>query len=190
MPSDILEVVAAWLEGLPRGLREHVERVVKISDGLAVAHQVERDRAELCARSHDLCRAMTGKELLSRARELGLPVHPVEERLPLLLHGPVAAELLRQEGLEDKEVYQGIYYHSTGCAGMSPVAKVVFLADKLDPHKQRRYPYLEELSVTARGSLDAAVLMFLDREMVRFVEGGQLIHPASVEARNELLGRG
>ena len=80
--------------------------------------------------------------------------------MPVLLHGPVAAELLRREGLEDEEVYQGIYYHSTGCPGMSPVAKVVFLADKLDPHKLRRYPYLEELSVTALGSLDAAVLMF------------------------------
>ena len=168
-------------------MRQHIHRVEEISGELAQVHHVSEARVRLCAQAHDLCRAMKGKELLSRAWELGIPVNPVEERLPVLLHGPVAAELLRREGLDDDGVYQGVYYHSTACPGLEPVAKVVFLGDKLDPQKANRYPYLPQLRATALESLDEAMLEFLTREMVSLLNSGQLVHPASIEARNELL---
>ena len=173
MTGSILKVVQRRLTELPRGLREHTQRVEEVSGELAQAH--------------DLCRAMGGEDLLGRARELGISVHPVEERMPLLLHGPVAAEMMRREGLEDVGVYQGIYYHSTASPGLEPVAKVVFLADKLDPPKIKRYSYLPELKAMALQNLDRALLEFLTREMASYLKGGYLIHPASVEARNELL---
>lgn len=187
MTKSVSDTVQRWLSELPRGLREHIHRVEEISEELARAHQVGHDRVRLCAQAHDLCRAMKGDELLEKARELGIAVHPVEERMPILLHGPVAAELLRREGLDDDAVYQGVYHHSTACPGLDPVAKVVFLADKLDPHKAKRYPYLGELKVAALESLDSALLEFLTREITSFLEKGQLVHPASIEARNELL---
>jgi nicotinate-nucleotide adenylyltransferase len=96
--------------------------------------------------------------------------------------------MLRREGLADDGVYQGIYYHSTGCPGMEPVGRVVFLADKLDPHKARRYPYLDDLKGKAQGSLERAMLEFLTREMAALLEAGLPVHPASVEARDQLLG--
>ena len=138
--------------------------------------------------AHDLARATKGEELLLRARKLGLNIHPVEERIPILLHGLVAAETLRlEEGLDDEEVYQAIYWHSTSHQHLGPLGKVVFLADKLDPHKVNRYPYLAELKTLAEKSLDEAVLMLLDRELTWLVQQGNLIHPASMEARNDLL---
>ena len=72
---------------------------------------------------------------------------------------------------------------------MSPLAKVVFLADKLDPQKVTRYPYLERIRELAEEDLDAALLEFLEQELRRLLEGRHLVHPASLEARNELLFR-
>jgi len=157
MTESILDTVQRRLLKLPKGLRDHIQRVESISEELAQAHSVSQDRVRLCAQAHDLCRAMKGEELLRRARDLSISIHPVEEKLPILLHGPVAAELLRREGLDDDDVYQGVYYHSTACTGLEPVAKVVFLADKLDPHKAKRYPYLPELKTAALESLDYAI---------------------------------
>jgi predicted HD superfamily hydrolase involved in NAD metabolism len=188
--SGILAFIQGRLEALPVGLRQHIHRVEVLSVELALAHHVSQERARLCARAHDLCRAMKDEELLRRARELSIAIHPVEERMPILLHGPVAAELLRREGLEDEGVYQGVYYHTTAGSGLEPVAKVVFLADKLDPRKIRRYPYIPDLKMAALESLDRALLEFLNREMGSATKGSGLAHPASVEAREELLARG
>lgn len=140
MPSPIRELIEGRVANLPRGLRDHTRRVWSIALELAGRHGIDGERVGLAALAHDLARAKEGEYLLRRARELGLPVHPVEEWMPLLLHGPVAAEELRREaGLSDPEVYEAIYWHSTGQRGMGPVARVVFLADKLDPEKADRY---------------------------------------------------
>jgi len=63
----------------------------------------------------------------------------------------------------------------------------VFLADKLDPHKARRYRWLQQLAETAKESLEIAAAEYLTREMAALLKAGSLLHPASVEARNHLL---
>ena len=106
----------------------------------------------------------------------------------MLLHGPVAAELLRHmDGLEDQDIYDAVRWHSTARRGLSPAAKVVFLADKLDPQKVSRYPFLEELGGLAMNSLDRAIFEFLNRELIALLQQGSLVHPVSVEARNDLV---
>ena len=119
---------------------------------------------------------------------MGIPVHPVEAAVPVLLHGPVGAELLRRrDGLEDREVYEAVYWHSTAHKDLGVLGKIVFLADKLDPHKLARYPYIGDIEDLAATSLDRAVAEFLGRELVDLIGQGSLVHPASVEARNRLL---
>ena len=107
--------------------------------------------------------------------------------MPLLLHGPVAAELLRRvDGLEDRDIYEAVYWHSTAHKDLGAVAKLVFLADKLDPQKLSRYPFQPELNKLALTSLDRAIFDFLSRELISLLQQGSLVHPVVVEARNEL----
>ena len=70
---------------------------------------------------------------------------------------------------------------------MGAVAKVVFLADKLDPRKVERYPYLERVALLAQDSLDAAILEYLRNELEYLLRQGLLIHPASIGLRNHLM---
>ena len=194
MPSGLEELITGRVEALPRGLREHIYRVQRIALELAHRYEVDEEKVRLGALAHDIARAMKGEDLLLRARELGIGVDPVEERLPLLLHGPVAAEMLKRDhGLQDEDIYDAVYWHSTAHRGLGVPAKVVYLADKLDPHKAGRYPFQGEVSDLARNSLDRAVFEFLNRELVFLLQQGELVHPAAVEARNEqlpLYGRG
>ena len=183
-------LIIGRVDALPLGLREHVHRVVAIAVDLAGRHQLDKEKVRWGALAHDVARATKGDELLRQAQDLGIAVHPVEERVPLLLHGPVAAEMLKRSGLEDQEIYDSVYWHSTAYVDLVPEAKVVFLADKLDPQKAQRYPYLGELGRTAVESLDRAILLFLDRELTTLIGQGSLVHPASVEARNQLLMEG
>ena len=189
MSPSIEAYIESRLEALPTGLFNHIQRVRDIALDLAERHGLDSQKTRLGALAHDLARAAGGEELLRQAKELGIHVHPVEEKVPILLHGPVAAETLRRNGLDDPDVYQAVYWHSTAHPGLPEVAKAVFLADKLDPSKQRRYPFIDSVMSQSRVSLDGAMLTFLDRELVRLIEMGELVHPASVDARNDLLSR-
>ena len=191
MSSAIHQVVQDWVGTLPRGLASHIGRVETLAGEFAQAHRLEPERVRLCAQAHDLCRWMRGEDLLTKAKELGIPVHVVEEKNPILLHGQVAAELLRLKGLDDQVVYDGVYHHSTAYPGLHPVAKAVFLADKLEPNKAGRYAYSSEaLKARAMRSLDEALLEFLSREIGASLARGQMVHPSALDARNELLAQG
>ena len=180
--------VESRLQALPRGLREHVERSRDIGRNLAARHGVDPTRVDTGVAAHDIARALKSDALLEQAERFGLQLHPVEERFPILLHGHVAALWLQREGgVEDDEVLEAVRWHTTGRRGMGAVAKVVFLADKLDPDKIGRYPYLNEIRRLAEESLDRALLEFLEQGLANFLREGQMIHPESVELRNELL---
>ena len=186
--SEIPSVIKSRLLALPKGLREHIERSREIGRSLAQRHNVDVARVDIGIAAHDLARALNGDALLEQAERYGLRLHPVEQRSPILLHGLIAALWLeREDGFDDEVVLEAVRWHTTGKRGMGAVAKAVFLADKLDPNKVRRYPYLSEIQRLAEESMDRAILDFLDQGLLYFVREGQLIHPESVELRNELM---
>ena len=176
------------VDQLPGGLRAHIYRVVEIARELACRHSLDEERAAVGMLAHDVARAMPGEELLRLALELGVPIGLVERHVPVMLHGPVGSELLRQcDGVNDTTLLQAVYWHTTSHPSLDTLGKVVFLADKLDPNKQGRYPYIPQLREMALEDLDRAVLEFLTRETRARTDRGEFIHPVMVEARNFLL---
>ena len=186
--KDLRSRVERRVNRLPLGLQAHINRVKAIARELAPRHGLDPELAALGMQSHDVARAIPDPELLSLADSLNLSVDPVQIHVPLLLHGPVGAELLRREdGLDNDSLYQAVYWHTTGHASLDQLGKLVFLADKLDPQKLPRYPYQPHLRELAFDDLDAALVDFFTREIVALAGRGELIHPAMLEARNALL---
>ena len=187
MKAQLPQCVSSRLDALPAGLREHVERVREIGQRLAARHGVDAELVDVGLAAHDLARALDGDELVSRANALDVSVGPIESRLPVMLHGPVAAAELEREGLRDARVLEAVRWHTTGRRGLGDVGKVVLLADKLDPQKAARYPYQDEIWRLASESLDAAIARFLSLSTADHLRQGRLVHPESIEFRNELL---
>ncbi len=186
--ADLLQRLNDRLKALPDGLQAHIYRVRDVALELASPHGIPSDRAELGALAHDVCRAVPGDELLKMSAGLGVAVSDVERDFPLLLHGPVGAELLRTEDeLADHSLYEAVRWHSTAHASLDDLGKLVFLADKLDPQKAGVYSYQAKLHDKALESLDLALLEFLSREMTVRLAKGETVHPASVDARNSLI---
>ncbi|PKB70856.1 MAG: hypothetical protein BZY87_08500 [SAR202 cluster bacterium Io17-Chloro-G6] len=185
---ELLQRLESRLESLPDGLQAHIDRVRDVALELAGRHGIDLERAELGSLAHDVCRAVPSNDLLRMSAELDVEVSDVEQDFPLLLHGPVGAELLRrEENLTDQDLYEAVRWHSTAHASLNSLGKLIFLADKLDPQKAAVYSYQDKLRGMAWESLDLALLEFLSREMATRVERGETIHPASVDARNSLI---
>ncbi len=190
--AQLRERVERRVGDLPARLQAHISRARNIARELAICHGLEPERAELGILAHDVARAMPGSELMEQALRLSLPVGLVERQVPLLLHGPVGAEVLRRnDGLaasgEDGDLYQAVYWHTTAHPTLDSLGKVVFLADKLDPNKRKRYPYQPRILELAREDLDKAMLELLTRQIVDLAQRGLLVHSMMLEARNSLL---
>lgn len=176
------------LDALPQGLQAHIQRVRGISRELAIAHGIDADLAELTAAAHDVARHIPGTRLVEEAERLGLPVSALERRVPILLHGPVGAAWLREEGsVTDRAVLEGVHWHTTAHPDLAPVGHVVLIADKLDPHKLKAYPFQPQVREAAFRSLDEGTLTFLEGALRLHVERGEPVHPAANDSRNALI---
>jgi predicted HD superfamily hydrolase involved in NAD metabolism len=176
------------VDALPKGLRDHVLRVEVEAIRLAGKHNVDVDRARIAALGHDLVRHKRGDELLGLAAQYGLAPDEVERAEPILVHGPVAARMLVADyKLTDVEIVAAIDCHTTARADMAVLEKVLFLADKIEPQKLETRPQWREVCALADADLDQALLRFLNLHFEEAVERAWLLHPRSVEARNQLL---
>ncbi len=181
--ADLQAALESAVAKLPRGLRDHVRRVVRETRRLARHHGIDEERAVIAALGHDLARAQKRSGLARRAKaEGGLPLADLER------HGALSAQLLsRRFGATDPEVLAAARYHTTARAGMSALERLVFIADKIEPEKAREELEVAEARRLADESLEAALRCLLDWQVTRAVERGWLLHPDTVAARNELL---
>ncbi len=184
------EALRDYNNGLPDGLRRHVERMVDEALRLAAIHGVDEGRVRLAALGHDIVRAEPPQELLRLAEELGLNPSDVERAEPVLLHGAVAARLLPERfGVDDPEILDAVRYHTTARAGMSMMEKVVYIADKTEPGGLKWFPEWSEVRDLADRDLDAALLKGLELSIERALREGWSLHPDTIAARNHLLGQ-
>ena len=135
----------------------HVLSVTELATKIAAQEGLDIARVETAALLHDLCRTMSPAAILERAKEYGLPISALQQVKPMLLHGPVAAEEARRTlGLDDPEIYEAIYWHTTGVPGLRPIGQTLCLADFAEP--TRDFPEAAIARETlARAGFDAAL---------------------------------
>jgi nicotinate-nucleotide adenylyltransferase len=110
--------------------------------------------------SHDICKSLGDEEMLHWARMDGKAIDAIERKKPSLLHGRAAAVVLENRfNIHDAAILEAVRLHTTGGTGMGPLAKVVYIADKLEVSRNDLVPGLWELRETADlDRLFAAVL--------------------------------
>ena len=167
----------------------HTLRVAETAERLADVHGLDPAKARLAGLLHDLARETDGDELLRIAAERGVPIGDPEREKPMLLHGPVAAELSESNlGVRDEAVLEAIRVHTTGTPGMGPLSLAVFVADKIEPGREGEW--VEELRSLAEKDLREAAKRSL-KSSVSYNEGkGRAIHPRSREALEWLGDKG
>src|SRR5665648_339601 len=88
-------------------------------------------------------------------------------------------------GLSDQEVLRAISSHTLGRIGMSPLEKIIFLADMIEPG--REFPGIEKLRRMAEQDLDQAMVLGINATLAYCLKKGSPIHSRTVQVRNYLL---
>jgi predicted HD superfamily hydrolase involved in NAD metabolism len=171
---------------LSRKRLAHTHRVAAAALELARRFGVDEHDAELAGLLHDYCRELDADQILAAAARHGIAVGPVEARRPVgLLHGAVAAAELA--GQISAPVAQAIARHTVGCAGMSDLDKVLYLADFCEPG--RDFPGVDDVRALARESLDAAISAAVRLSLLDLIGLGRGVVPAALALYNDSHAR-
>ena len=137
--NDAEELLRAALLKVPAGLAEHVVRVVDEALRLADVHGIDKQSVRIAALGHDLLRALNNERLLGIADDQAYAATDADRMEPILMHGPLAVALLREQyNVVDADILGAVAYHTTAHAGMTPLQKLIFIADKIEPMKRAR----------------------------------------------------
>ncbi len=118
---------------------EHSLRVANTAKNLCKHFGEDEKLGFLAGLSHDICKEMD-KNLLERiATKEGAVLSETETRKPSLLHGRVCASVLQKQFLvENENVLEAVECHTFGKKNMCNIAKIVCIADKIEPGR----PYM------------------------------------------------
>ncbi len=166
----------------------HSIGVANTAVALAKRFGVDVDRAYTAGLLHDCAREFENEQLPAEAAKRGIVAGEVEKTMPLLLHAYIGAKMVTEiYGVDDAEIIQAIYRHTVGARDMTPLDKIIYFADMIEPN--RNYPGVEELREFAAksSSLDEIILKALDESIIFIVQKGTLLHPGTIAARNFLL---
>lgn len=136
---------------------EHTLGVMYTSACLAMANGYDMEKAQLAGLLHDCAKCIPNEKKLKICAKNNIPVTQVEKDNPFLLHAKVGAFLARVlYEVEDEEILHAISVHTTGAPAMNTLDKIVFIADYIEP-KRDKAANLKEIRKTAFEDLDEAL---------------------------------
>ena len=135
----------------------HSHCVMERAVELALKNGVDTTRARLAGLLHDVMKNVPDKEMLQFIEDSGIILLYADLCAPQLWHAIAGAAYMKEKlGIDDPDVLNAVRYHTTGRAGMSPLEKVVYLADLTSA--DRDYPDVKKARRIADRSLDEGVL--------------------------------
>ena len=119
-------------------------------------------------------------------QEFAILLDDVEKTNKTLWHARTGAAFLQHIlGVDDAEILDAVRYHTTGRVGMSPLEKVLFVADFTSA--DRTYNDVDVMRRLADESLEAAMKYGVVYTIHDLLNRGVAIHPDTVMVYNELV---
>lgn len=165
----------------------HCISTMKTARKLANQYKQEEQTVMLTALAHDIAKEMTQEEFVVYSKENDVKLEEIDLYAPAILHAKIGADIVKKKYGFTKEMQEAIYYHTTGRINMSMLDKIVFLADKSE--ERRKGPDADKLrELIEKEGLEKAILWDIDYYSIpRTIQKQRVIHPYSIEARNDII---
>lgn len=141
---------------------EHTLGVMYTCAALAMRYEYDLEKAMLAGLLHDCAKCMPNAKKLKMAEKHRLEISDLERKNPFMLHAKLGAFLAKKKyDVEDEEILDAIRWHTTGRPEMTLLDKIVYVADYIEP-KRDKAPNLSEIRQKAFVDLDEALLKILE----------------------------
>ncbi|MDO4615032.1 MAG: bis(5'-nucleosyl)-tetraphosphatase (symmetrical) YqeK [Lachnospiraceae bacterium] len=161
---------------------EHTLGVMYTAASLAMRYEEDMENAQVAGLLHDCAKCMPDSKKLKICKKAGIEITPTEEKNPYLLHGKVGAYLAAEKyGIEDEDILNAITWHTTGHGGMSRLEKIIYIADYIEPHRNKT-PNLSDVRTLSFQELDLALFKILSDTLAYLRKSERSTDPMTVEA--------
>lgn len=138
MTDDYTEIIERLRKDMRKTMKasryQHSERTASTAKMLCDMYDLDLDKGFLAGLAHDMCKDYDDKAIMALVKRDGLPLDDLEKSHNNLLHGRAAAVLLETKYfVDDEEILEAVRYHTFGHAGMGDLAKIIYIADKIEP---------------------------------------------------------
>ncbi|MBR1703283.1 MAG: bis(5'-nucleosyl)-tetraphosphatase (symmetrical) YqeK [Lachnospiraceae bacterium] len=172
---DLRKIRKAMEKTLDSKRYEHTLGVEFTAAALAMRYGASIQKAQLAGLLHDCAKCMSGDKMIAVCEKYHVDISDMERRNPSLLHAKAGSYLAKEEyDVDDRDVICAIWNHTTGRPGMSLLEKIVFVADYIEPGRNRA-ENLAQIRTLAFKDLDAAVRQILE-DTLHYLEtkGGEI----------------
>jgi nicotinate-nucleotide adenylyltransferase len=112
--------------------------------------------------AHDLCKQLCDDEQIRLAKEYGGEISSLEKEKPSLLHGKACAVVLKDRfKINDNEVLEAVAHHTEGHKDMGPLAKILYIADKMEVSRVKVEPAIRK-RILSYDTLDGILIAVLE----------------------------
>lgn len=162
---------------------EHSLLVMESAVKLAEHYGADVEKARIAGLLHDCAKNYPIDELYAICDRYGIFLDEITRNEPGLLHAYAGACILKDEyGIDDEEIYDAVFYHTVGKPDMSPITKIIFIADCIEPG--RGAGWADEVRNAVFEDMDKALIIQLDNTIRSVLKKGTLLHTNTINTRN------
>lgn len=167
----------------------HTLGVAGEAERLADKFGVDKDKARIAGLLHDCAKNLdekSGEEFSQICSKYGVVLDELAKKERALIHAFLgAAVAYRDYGVDDNEILEAIYYHTTARANMTPLEKLIYIADMTEPGRELEQS--KEIRRLVEEDVDEALIYAIGCSIKHVIRKGTLIHPDSIHALNYLI---
>ncbi|MDR2445268.1 MAG: nicotinate (nicotinamide) nucleotide adenylyltransferase [Spirochaetaceae bacterium] len=184
------------IENAARGMMDpyrfiHSRNVALHSADLARRFGLDADSAYIAGITHDMCKEFDDDKMTEYALKDGGTLSALERDKPSLLHGRAAAMMIQERfGINDGAVIEAVRLHTTGGPNMGPLAKIVYIADKIEAARTTVDPRLRRIAFGSEGealSLDALFRIVFDATLEWLFENRLGVSEETLKLRSGIV---
>ncbi len=162
----------------------HTLGVAHMAYSLAIKWNYPAVSAMIAGILHDCAKCISDEKRINICEKNNIPISDIEYKFPHLLHGKVGAYFCKTKyDIKDEQICHSIVVHTTGCPNMSLLDKIIFVADYIEPGRDKQ-PRLDLIRSTAFTDLDLCVYLILQDSVNYLNENPDMVDPTTIDTYN------
>lgn len=141
---------------------EHTLGVMYTAEALAMRYGIDMTKAAVAGLLHDCAKCIPNQQKLKMCRKHCIEITSQEEKNPSLLHAKLGAYMAKKAyHVDDEEILNAIRWHTTGKPEMSMLEMIIYMADYIEPHRDKA-PNLKEIRRLSFENIEEALYQVLE----------------------------
>ena len=162
---DLIKIQEKLQKKLTPDRYQHTLGVMYTCAALAMCHGCNLERAMVAGLLHDCAKCIPDDIKLDKCKRNNIPITKAQEQSPSLLHAKLGAFIAADHyRIKDQDILNAIENHTTGRPAMSLLEKIVFVADYIEPRRNKA-SNLSKLRQMAFIDIDRTVYEIMDQTL-------------------------